>query len=288
MDRGAPDSMALAIVCSVDFRLSASSLWAAHTGSHMPDDHRLGASAGLTCPKTRGERVSERPLFTSGYRGVVARSIWTGWAFPMMAQVAGTRPWVLTGSMPSTSLMGSHWQSLRIRRDVAARVTATRFPTHSLRHRAIATAVNHAAPAVGSLSRRCSTTRRPGRPLINVWTISRACRATTPSRCSNKPASGQCRFPKRQSDVTGHRERSAFFWMSVSRVDCCVNFAPPLLWKPALDEGLRNFDDGHVLDAIESRFGVRVTRDRNLEYQQRIVGRGITVVVLVTTDQSSA
>jgi predicted nuclease of predicted toxin-antitoxin system len=58
--------------------------------------------------------------------------------------------------------------------------------------------------------------------------------------------------------------------------------------ETAQDEGLRDVDDGPLLDAMTNRFDVLVTRDRNLEYQQRVSGRGIAVVVLVTRDQSSA
>jgi predicted nuclease of predicted toxin-antitoxin system len=52
------------------------------------------------------------------------------------------------------------------------------------------------------------------------------------------------------------------------------------------DVGLDGLDDGALLDTIEGRYDVLVTRDRNLEYQQTIGGRPLAVVVLVTKDQS--
>jgi predicted nuclease of predicted toxin-antitoxin system len=58
--------------------------------------------------------------------------------------------------------------------------------------------------------------------------------------------------------------------------------------ETAQDAGLDDLDDGPLLDAIEGRFDVLVTRDRNLAYQQKMRGRSVAVVVLVTKDQSSA
>ena len=43
-----------------------------------------------------------------------------------------------------------------------------------------------------------------------------------------------------------------------------------------------------LLDAIEGRYDVLVTRDRNLTFQQRIAGRTVAIVVLRSFDQSPA
>lgn len=45
-------------------------------------------------------------------------------------------------------------------------------------------------------------------------------------------------------------------------------------------EGLRGLTNGRLLDAIQDRFDVFVTIDSNLEFQQRIQGRPILVVVV--------
>lgn len=50
--------------------------------------------------------------------------------------------------------------------------------------------------------------------------------------------------------------------------------------------GLDEIGDGALLDEIEGRYDILVTRDQNLELQQRIVGRSVAVVVLRTIDQS--
>ena len=44
--------------------------------------------------------------------------------------------------------------------------------------------------------------------------------------------------------------------------------------------------DGALLDAIEGRYDILVTRDQNLEFQQRVAGRSVAIVVLRTTNQS--
>ena len=43
--------------------------------------------------------------------------------------------------------------------------------------------------------------------------------------------------------------------------------------KTAQDLGLDQLQDGPLLDAIDGIFDVLVTRDRNLQYQQRVSGR---------------
>ncbi len=56
----------------------------------------------------------------------------------------------------------------------------------------------------------------------------------------------------------------------------------------AQQAGLDQMPDGEMLDAIDGRYDVLVTRDRNLTYQQRIAGRRIAIVVLRSLDQSPA
>jgi predicted nuclease of predicted toxin-antitoxin system len=50
--------------------------------------------------------------------------------------------------------------------------------------------------------------------------------------------------------------------------------------------GLDQLSDSELLVAIEGRFDVLVTLDRNLTYQQKIAGRPIAVVVLRVSDQT--
>jgi predicted nuclease of predicted toxin-antitoxin system len=50
--------------------------------------------------------------------------------------------------------------------------------------------------------------------------------------------------------------------------------------------GLDQIPDGVLLDAIEGKFDVLVTRDRNLAYQQSLAGRSFAVVVVRSVDQS--
>ena len=77
-------------------------------------------------------------------------------------------------------------------------------------------------------------------------------------------------------------------------LDACV---PRLLLKElradfavdrAQDVGLDTIPDDQLLDACCGRYDVLVTRDRNLVYQQRIVGRSFAVAVLRTKEQSPA
>jgi predicted nuclease of predicted toxin-antitoxin system len=50
--------------------------------------------------------------------------------------------------------------------------------------------------------------------------------------------------------------------------------------------GLDHLSDSALLDAIEGRFDVLVTLDRNLTYQQKIAGRPIAVIVLRVPEQT--
>jgi|SRR5208337_161494 len=50
--------------------------------------------------------------------------------------------------------------------------------------------------------------------------------------------------------------------------------------------GLDHLSDSALLDAMEGRFDVLVTLDRNLTYQQKIAGRSISVIVLRIADQT--
>ena len=52
--------------------------------------------------------------------------------------------------------------------------------------------------------------------------------------------------------------------------------------------GLDQLPDGALLAAIDGNYNVLVTRDRNLNFQQKIAGRSVAVVVLRSLDQSSA
>ena len=52
--------------------------------------------------------------------------------------------------------------------------------------------------------------------------------------------------------------------------------------------GLDQIPDGALLAAIDGNYDVLVTRDRNLTFQQKIVGRSVAVVVLRSLDQSPA
>lgn len=56
----------------------------------------------------------------------------------------------------------------------------------------------------------------------------------------------------------------------------------------AQSAGLDQTSDGALLTAIEGKYDVIVTRDRNLTFQQKIAGRSIAVVVLHALDQSPA
>lgn len=51
---------------------------------------------------------------------------------------------------------------------------------------------------------------------------------------------------------------------------------------------LDQLTDSALLDAIDGIHDVLVTRDRNLTFQQKIVGRSVAVVVLRSLDQSPA
>jgi predicted nuclease of predicted toxin-antitoxin system len=50
--------------------------------------------------------------------------------------------------------------------------------------------------------------------------------------------------------------------------------------------GLDQISDGALLDAIEGRFDVLVTLDRNLVYQQKIGGRPVSVIVFRVQNQT--
>jgi predicted nuclease of predicted toxin-antitoxin system len=52
--------------------------------------------------------------------------------------------------------------------------------------------------------------------------------------------------------------------------------------------GLDELSDSDLLVAIEGRFDVLVTLDRNLTYQQKLAGRSISVIVLRTAEQTPA
>jgi predicted nuclease of predicted toxin-antitoxin system len=56
----------------------------------------------------------------------------------------------------------------------------------------------------------------------------------------------------------------------------------------AQSAGLDQIPDGALLAAIDGNYDVLVTRDRNLTFQQKIIGRSIAVVVLRSLDQSPA
>jgi predicted nuclease of predicted toxin-antitoxin system len=50
--------------------------------------------------------------------------------------------------------------------------------------------------------------------------------------------------------------------------------------------GLDHLSDTDLLAAIESRFNVLVTLERNLTFQQKIAGRSISVIVLRMAEQT--
>lgn len=52
--------------------------------------------------------------------------------------------------------------------------------------------------------------------------------------------------------------------------------------------GLDQLPDGALLNAIDGLYDVLVTRDCNLTFQQKIVGRTIALVVVRSRDQSPA
>ena len=58
--------------------------------------------------------------------------------------------------------------------------------------------------------------------------------------------------------------------------------------ETAQHASLDQIPDGELLAATDGRFGVHVTRERNLTFQQKIAGRSIAVVVLRSLDQSPA
>ena len=58
--------------------------------------------------------------------------------------------------------------------------------------------------------------------------------------------------------------------------------------ETAQHANLDQISDGDLLAAIDGRFDVLVTRDRNLTFQQKIAGRSIAVGVLRSLDQSPA
>ncbi len=50
--------------------------------------------------------------------------------------------------------------------------------------------------------------------------------------------------------------------------------------------GVDQISDTELLAAIEGRFDVLVTLDRNMTYQQKVSGRAITVIVLRVAEQT--
>jgi len=58
--------------------------------------------------------------------------------------------------------------------------------------------------------------------------------------------------------------------------------------ETARHAGLDQLPDGALLTAIEGAYDVLVTRDHNLTFQQKVLGRRIAVVVVRTLDQSPA
>jgi len=50
--------------------------------------------------------------------------------------------------------------------------------------------------------------------------------------------------------------------------------------------GLDELSDSELLAAIEGRFDVLVTLDRNLTYQQKVAGRAFGIIVLRVSDQT--
>jgi hypothetical protein len=50
--------------------------------------------------------------------------------------------------------------------------------------------------------------------------------------------------------------------------------------------GLDHLTDSALLDAMEGRFDILVTLDRNLTYQQKITGRALAVIVLRAPEQT--
>lgn len=56
--------------------------------------------------------------------------------------------------------------------------------------------------------------------------------------------------------------------------------------ETAQHAGLDQTPDGALLAAMDGNYDVLVTRDRNLTFQQQIVGRSVAVVVLRSLDQS--
>jgi predicted nuclease of predicted toxin-antitoxin system len=75
-------------------------------------------------------------------------------------------------------------------------------------------------------------------------------------------------------------------------LDACVprrlrqDLSADFVVATAQDLELDELKDGPLLDAIDGKFDVLVTRDRNLQHQQRISGRSIAVIVIRTKDQS--
>jgi predicted nuclease of predicted toxin-antitoxin system len=61
-----------------------------------------------------------------------------------------------------------------------------------------------------------------------------------------------------------------------------VGFDVTTAWYAGLDQ----LSDSELLAAIEGRFDILVTLDRNLVYQQKVAGRPICVIVLSVVDQT--
>lgn len=50
--------------------------------------------------------------------------------------------------------------------------------------------------------------------------------------------------------------------------------------------GLHQLSDSDLLAAIEGRYDILVTLDRNLTYQQKVEGRSLAVIVVRVSDQT--
>lgn len=51
----------------------------------------------------------------------------------------------------------------------------------------------------------------------------------------------------------------------------------------AFEQGWSNLTNGKLLEKAETEFGLLITTDQNLRYQQNLAGRKISILVLPTT-----